>query len=267
MFPLLSRVLLWLLIGAIAYTLFQRVYPQSNFFGRFVLGFFLVVLALAFINPNEPAVSSVWQVVSFPLKPLGAAILMLIFAAQKIKGGDIAKPGGYLLGWALTILLLASTPAVAYFLVRAPLAMLGDDARISQEIIQKVQLASATETNQKSQTVLLLAQATNAPTIGSNLESNLGSNLGSNVTSDVTSNVLGDTILPAEELGRATLAFNPQHVSVRPYLLQNPSAIRTRGLRLQDFVPTAETLQITTNVWESYLNQIYFFLGGRNVRR
>ncbi len=254
MFPLLSRVLLWLLIGAIAYTLFQRVYPQSNFFGRFVLGFFLVVLALAFINPNEPAVSSVWQVVSFPLKPLGAAILMLIFAAQKIKGGDIGKPGGYLVGWALTILLLASTPAVAYFLVRAPLAMLGDDARISQEIIQKVQLASATETNRKSEVVLLLAQAINAPTIGSNL------------ASDVTSNVLGDTILPAEELGRATLAFNPQDVSVRPYLLQNPTAIRTRGLRLQDFVPTAETLQITTNAWESYLNQIYFFLGGGRRR-
>ncbi|MBW4512680.1 MAG: hypothetical protein KME64_40240 [Scytonematopsis contorta HA4267-MV1] len=257
MFPLLSRVLLWLLIGAIAYTLFQRVYPQSNFFGRFVLGFFLVVLALAFINPNEPAVSSVWQVVSFPLKPLGASILMMIFAAQKIKGGAIDKPGGYLLGWALTILLLASTPAVAYFLVRAPLAMLGDDARLSQEIIQKVQLASATETSRKSEVVLLLAQAINAPTIGLNTGSNVA---------DVTSNVLGDTILPAEELGRATLAFNPQDVSLRPYLLQNPGAIRTRGLRLQDFVPTAETLQITTNAWESYLNQIYFFLGGGRRR-
>lgn len=243
MFPLLSRVLLWLLIGAIAYTLFQKVYPQSNFFGRFVLGFFLVILALAFINPAEPAVNSLWQVVSFPLKPLGASILMLIFAAQKIKAGGIDKPGGYLLGWALTILLLASTPAVAYFLVRAPLAMLGEDAVISQEITQKIQLASANGTNVKSETLLLLAQATNAPAIASD--------------------AVGDAILPASALGETTLAFNPTDVKVPPYLLQNPEAIRTRGLRLQDFVPTAETLQITTNVWEAYLNSIYGFLGGR----
>ena len=144
MFLLLSRVLLWLLIGTIVYSLFQRFYPTGTFVGRLVLVIVLVVLALSFVNPNEPAVASLWRLISFPLKPLGASVLMLIFAAQKIKGGGIDKPGGYLVGWALTILLLSSTPAIAYFLVRAPVAMVGDPTLASRDIVQNYQLASST---------------------------------------------------------------------------------------------------------------------------
>ncbi|TAE59221.1 MAG: hypothetical protein EAZ76_17310 [Nostocales cyanobacterium] len=209
MFQLLSRVLLWLLIGVVAYSLFQRFYPAVNFFGRFVLGIVLVILALAFLNPSEPAVASLWRFISFPLKPLGAASLMMVIAAQKIKGGGIEKPGGYLLGWALTILLLSSTPAIAYFLVRSPIAAIVPPPTL----------------------VAVQPQFTNA-----------------NGVSDITSG----GILPGG------------NVKIPSYLLQNPQAISTRGLRVEDFVPNAETLQLTTQVWESYLNQIYIFLRGRS---
>ncbi|MBD2385474.1 hypothetical protein [Cylindrospermum sp. FACHB-282] len=220
MFLLLSRVLLWLLIAAVALSFFQRFYPTGTFVGRLVLGLLLFVLVLAFISPNEPAIASLWRFVSFPLKPLGASVLMLMFAAQKIKGGGIDKPGGYLLGWSLTILLLSSTPAIAYFLVRTPgIAMVPT-----------------------SGTLVALAPVT--PTIN-------------------ISDVVGNSILPAGDMNRAALAFNSMAVKVPPYLLQNPQEIRTRGLRVEDFVPSAETLQLTTQVWESYLNQIYFFLRGR----
>lgn len=208
MFQLLSRVLLWLLIGVIAYTVFQKLYPAVNVTGRFVLGIILVVLALAFFNPSEPAVASLWRFISFPLKPLGASVLMLIFAAQKIKGGGIEKPGGSLLGWALTILLLSSTPAIAYFLVRSPIAA----------IVPPPTLVAFD------------------PVIAN-----------SNSISDVVSS----SILPVGDM------------KMPSYLLQNPQAISTRGLRVEDFVPNAETLQLTTQVWESYLNQIYVFLRGR----
>ena len=205
MFLLLSRVLLWLLIGTIVYSLFQRFYPSGSFVGRLVLVVILVIVALSFLNPSEPAVASLWRVLSFPLRPLGASVLLMIFAAQRIKGGGIDKPGGYLVGWALTILLLASTPAVAYFLYRAP-------------------LVTATPT---SGTLVALGQQTTAANI-----------------SDVT----GDGIL----------SYN---LRVPPYLLQgNPQDIRARGLRLEDFVPNAETLQLTTRTWESYLVEIYRFL-------
>ncbi|MDZ8090195.1 MAG: hypothetical protein RMY16_32275 [Nostoc sp. DedQUE12b] len=212
MFLLLSRVLLWLLIGTIVYSLFQRFYPSGTFVGRLILVVILVIVALSFLNPSEPAVASLWRMLSFPLKPLGASVLLMILAAQKIKGGGIEKPGGYLIGWALTILLLASTPAVAYFLYRAPLAMTGETS-----------VASATPT---SGTLVALGQPTTA-----------------NI-SDVT----GDSIL----------SYN---LRVPPYLLQgNPQDIRTRGLRLEDFVPNSETLQLTTRTWESYLVEIYRFL-------
>ncbi|RCJ36906.1 hypothetical protein A6770_14855 [Nostoc minutum NIES-26] len=217
MFLLLSRVLLWLLIGTIVYSLFQRFYPSGTFVGRVVLVIVLIVIALSFVNPNEPAVASLWRLVSFPLKPLGASALLLIFAAQKIKGGGIDKPGGYLVGWALTILLLSSTPAIAYFLVRTPIAASLD-------------------------TGTLVA-------------------LGQNTTSATISDVVGDNILPTRDMSRA-IAFNSVDIKVPPYLLQNPQDIRTRGLRIEDFVPSAATLQLTTQVWESYLNQVYFFLRG-----
>lgn len=213
MFLLLSRVLLWLLIGTIVYSLFQRFYPSGTFVGRLILVVILVIIALSFVNPNEPAVASLSRLLSFPLKPLGASVLLMIFASQRIKGGGIEKPGGYLIGWALTILLLASTPAVAYFLYRAPLAMTG-----------KTYVATATPT---SGTLVALGQPSTTPNI-----------------SDVT----GDSIL----------SYN---LRVPPYLLQgSPQDIRTRGLRLEDFVPNAETLQLTTRTWESYLFEIYRFL-------
>ncbi len=204
MFLLLSRVLLWLLILAILVSLFQRFYPTGTFVGRLVLVILFVVILLSFVNPNEPAVASLWEVVSFPLKPLGAAILLLIFAAQRLKGGALDKPGGLYVAWALIILLLASTPAVAYFLVRAPIA-----------------------TTPTSETLVAFRQ-----------DSIPGS------VSDV--------------------AMNSLNVSVSPYLLETPVYnIPRRGLRLEDFVPNAETLALTTRVWETYLNQVYFFLRGR----
>lgn len=228
MFSLLTRVLLWLLIGAIAYTLFQRFYPKGTFIGRVILGILFVVLVLAFVNPNEPAVNSLWKLVSFPLKPLGASVLMMGFAAQKINKGGIDNPGGFLVGWSLLILMLASTPAVAYFLYRAPLTAMAGETYI----------ASAAPT--ASTLVALMPETTTAK----------------------ISDVVGDSILSPQELNSATIAFNPLAVKVAPYLLQNPQDIRTRGLRIEDFVPSAETLQLTTRVWESYLDQIYGFLRG-----
>ncbi|BAY25440.1 hypothetical protein NIES2100_52460 [Calothrix sp. NIES-2100] len=242
MFLLLSRVLLWLLIGTIVYSFFQRFYPSGNFVGRLVIVIMLIVLALAFINPNEPAVASLWRLISFPLKPLGASVLMLIFAAQRIKGGGIDKPGGYLLGWALTILLLASTPAIAYFLVRSPIATTTLNPSLpTLERVQNVRLASGYELNPASEILVASVPEPNA-----------------NI-----SDVMGNGILPSSDLVRSTIALNPLDLKVPPYLLQNPQEIRTRGLRLEDFVPSAETLQLTTQAWESYLNQIYFFLRGR----
>ncbi|MDZ7961248.1 MAG: hypothetical protein RMY34_25770 [Aulosira sp. DedQUE10] len=243
MFLLLSRVLLWLLIGTVVYSFFQRFYPTGNFVGRLVIVILLIVIALAFLNPNEPAVASLWRMISFPLKPLGASVLMMIFAAQRIKGGGIDKPGGYLLGWALTILLLSSTPAIAYFLVRAPIATVGNSQLATLERVENMRLASSSgQLAPGSETLVALVPE--------------------NTTANI-SDVVRNGILPPADMVGSTIALNPLGLKVPPYLLQNPQDIRSRGLRIEDFVPSAETLQVTTQVWESYLNQIYVFLRGR----
>ncbi|WP_017651314.1 hypothetical protein [Fortiea contorta] len=243
MFRTLTLILVWLLIGTIAYSLFQRFYPKGTFLGRVVLGVLFVILLLAFVNPNDPAVLSLWRLISFPLKPLGASVLLLIFAAQRIKGGGIDGPGGYLLGWALAILMLSSTPAIAYFLVRSPVAMISEPQLVTQQVVPNFQLASAVE------------QA--APTPGTLVALSTANPVNS------ISDIAGDKILPSTSLNQVTLSFNSLKVTVPPYLLQNPQEIRTRGLRPEDFVPNAETLQLTTQVWDSYLSQIYGFLRGR----
>ena len=135
--------------------------------------------------------------------------MLLIIAAQRIKGGGIEKPGGYLLGWPLAILLFSSTPAIAYFLVRTPIATM---------LTPPVLVAS----------------------------------LPLGISSNIASDVVGVGML------------NSDSVNIPSYLLQTPQAISNRGLRVEDFVPSAETLQLTTQVWESYLNQIYVFLRGRS---
>jgi hypothetical protein len=209
MFLLLSRILLWLLIGTIVYSLFQRVYPTGNFAGRFLLILLLLIVVLSFVNPDEPAVAALWEFVSFPLKPLGASILLLFFGAQKIvKGGGIDKPGGYYLGWALGILILSSTPVVAYFLGNPPVPAAG----------------------LPPETLVAL--------------------------NPVTTDVAGNNILPN---------FDSLDMKAPPILLQNPQEIRTRGLRIEYFVPNAQTLQQTTLIWESYLREISIFLRGRRT--
>ncbi|MBF2067595.1 MAG: hypothetical protein IGS39_24730 [Calothrix sp. C42_A2020_038] len=208
MFVMLSRVLLWLLLGTIVYSLFQRFYPTGTFFGRFVLAVLLIVLVLSFFNPGGTGtvVSPLWQFISFPLKPLGASILLMIFAAQRLKGGTIEKPGGYLLGWALTILLIASTPAFAFFLVNP-----GFTAMLPE--------------GQPRQTLVALAS-----------QSDVSGVVNGTLRSDVPS-----------------------------YLMQaTPTDVQRRGrIALEDFIPNAQTLAITSRAWETYLNQVFFFLRGR----
>ena len=77
------------------------------------------------------------------------------------------------------------------------------------------------------------------------------------------SGIVSDTIIPQLNAGQTTIALNPSSINIRPYLLQRPQQIRRRGLRLEDFVPNADTLELTTEVWERYLNQVNSFLRPR----
>jgi hypothetical protein len=72
----------------------------------------VLVLILAFQDPTDRIIGPVWDILSFPLKPLGLAVVLLAFALRKgIKYAD-----GNLVLWALIVLWVFSTPLVAYWL-------------------------------------------------------------------------------------------------------------------------------------------------------
>lgn len=111
MFDLLTRILLWLLIGTILWYVFIRFIPRVylTWLGGLIVFAFVI---LAFLDPTNRTVSSVWGILSLPLKPLGLVIFLLLSAlkdgTKKIAANQVVA--------ALLILLLSSMPIVAYWL-------------------------------------------------------------------------------------------------------------------------------------------------------
>ncbi|NER21017.1 MAG: YdcF family protein [Symploca sp. SIO1B1] len=112
MFLLLTQILLWGLITYILYRLLTEVIPKQYFT---LLGalFLFGIIALAFFFPNDQLVSAAWKVISFPLKPLGAAIVLLIIALRQ----GLAKSQN-LVVTAMVVLLISSMPFFANLLAQ-----------------------------------------------------------------------------------------------------------------------------------------------------
>ncbi len=63
------------------------------------------LIVMAFFSPTNPVVSTLWNILSFPLKPVGATIVLLSIALRK----GLEKSKNLVLA-ALLIMLLSSTP-------------------------------------------------------------------------------------------------------------------------------------------------------------
>ncbi|MGB5962477.1 MAG: YdcF family protein [Coleofasciculaceae cyanobacterium] len=112
MFLLLTQVLLWLLVTVLLYNLLVKVIPKSYLT---LLGglFVFAIIVLAFFFPGERLVATAWSVLSFPLKPVGATILLLSVALnQGLKNRNQIVA-------ALMILLITSTPFFSTLLARS----------------------------------------------------------------------------------------------------------------------------------------------------
>lgn len=112
MFLLLTQVLLWLLVTVILYNLLVKVIPKSYLT---LLGglFIFAIIVLAFFFPGERLVATAWSVLSFPLKPVGATILLLSVALNQ----GLKKRNQVVA--ALLILLISSTPFFSTLLARS----------------------------------------------------------------------------------------------------------------------------------------------------
>jgi hypothetical protein len=109
-FVLLTQILLWVIITFILYRLLTEVIPKQYF--TLLGGLFLfAIIALAFFFPNDGLVSAAWNIISFPLKPLGAAIVLLIVALRNGLKQNLVVT-------ALVILLISSMPFFANLLAQ-----------------------------------------------------------------------------------------------------------------------------------------------------
>lgn len=108
---ILTRVLIIALLVWLIWYVIDKIIPKQylTVLGGLVLVLFLI---LAFQDPTDRIAGPVWDILSFPLKPLGLAVVLLACALRKgIKSAD-----GNLVLWALIVLWVFSTPLVAYWL-------------------------------------------------------------------------------------------------------------------------------------------------------
>lgn len=109
---LLTRILVWAAVGLLIWWVLLKFIPR-NFLTWFGGSIILGLIVLSFLEPNDQTVSAIWQVISFPLTPLGATIVLLLIAVS----GGVKNVKGRQVIAALTILLISSIPLVARTLV------------------------------------------------------------------------------------------------------------------------------------------------------
>ncbi len=112
MLVLLTRVLLWASVGVLIWYILARIIPKKflTWFGGVIL---ILLLVLSFADPDDSTVSVIWQILSFPLTPLGAAIVFL--GAALTEGPK--KPRGTPAAIALAILIFSSIPIFSQWIV------------------------------------------------------------------------------------------------------------------------------------------------------
>lgn len=299
MFLLLTRILLWLLIGTIFYRLLLNIIPRKylTWFGGLVLFIFVV---LSFINPAQsPLVSNAWSILSFPFTPLGASILLLMIALR----GGVKKVSGNQVMAALLILVLSSLPIVAYNLAqssergavrveRRPFAAQTQAAgRVGAIVVQaengQADLPAAAQSYRQqlasgNAPIVIVNTKNNPDNVTTQLEragvpasqiivERRSADLRS--SAEETAQILKSRgisnrrviiISPALTSRRATLTFANLGLMALPQstdFLTNVGQAAT-SLRVENFVPNIEALTITTRVVKEFLISVYYFLRG-----
>ncbi|MCL1472979.1 YdcF family protein [Argonema antarcticum] len=126
MFSTLTQIMLIVLIGVIVWQALVKGTGNDakprDYLAWFGLILILLFLILSFITPHTPAVTTFGSILTFPLKPLGLAILLLFFGLGEIKKREkerIISPKGINQIWAaFLILTIFSLPLVANLLAQ-----------------------------------------------------------------------------------------------------------------------------------------------------
>lgn len=109
---LLTRILIWAAVGLLIYWVLLKFIPR-NFLTWFGGAIILALIVLSFISPDDQTIGGIWQVISLPLTPLGASVILLMISLSQ----GMKKVNGRYVTIALLILLLSSIPLIARTLV------------------------------------------------------------------------------------------------------------------------------------------------------
>lgn len=308
MFLLLTQVLLWLLITVIIYNLLLKVIPRAylTLLGGFLL---FAIIVLAFFFPNEPLVRTAWSILSFPLKPVGATIVLLAAALnQGLKRNLIVA--------ALMILLLSSIPIVSQVLARplefgvtpqptttatpavGAIVVLGQGTtqpslpprtqiQLTDEGSNRIRRAAQLyqeQVNTGNQPIVIASagpEANNVATVLNQFGVPEGQIVTEPRSQDLrTSAVEVNRILSTRGVGgrpvylvtsainsrRARLAFSQAGVNVvtqpASFVSTEPRTREAQQLTVQSFIPSVESLTVSTRILEEFYTTIYYSLRG-----
>jgi uncharacterized SAM-binding protein YcdF (DUF218 family) len=110
MFLLITRLILWLLIFWAFWHFFKKIVPGNwyTYLGIFGL---TILLFLFLFDPSDRVAYAAWQFISFPLRPLGLALILLAMPVLGRKG-DFNKNSVSQITFAFWILFICSLPIV-----------------------------------------------------------------------------------------------------------------------------------------------------------
>lgn len=149
---ILIRIVLLLIIGAIAYKIWQILGGKDNsLISRILFILILLLIISALISPDSSAGIVVFGFFSIFFKPLGLSILLLLMATVFIRNGGIMNPGANLILIALLILIISSTPVFAQSLAQ----------QVEQSAIKTVQTDLCC--GERAGAIVLLGQGTTEP--------------------------------------------------------------------------------------------------------
>lgn len=111
MFELITQIIIlaaiYFLVRFVLLSFIERKY--LTWLGGIVL---VLLMVLAFLEPTNRTVGLLWGILSFPLRPLGLVLILLVYAVRK----GYKQVAGPQIMAALLILLICSLPVTAYLL-------------------------------------------------------------------------------------------------------------------------------------------------------
>jgi uncharacterized SAM-binding protein YcdF (DUF218 family) len=154
MFLLLSRIIiLFLLIMVVKHLWEQAGGKDSVLLQRLLILLVITLAILSFFAPDSTIGAAVLSVLSFILKPLGLSMIILVAATAMITNGAIKNPAPSMILIALLILIVSSTPIVAFWLAE----------RSELEALKAIKFNSCCQ--EKAAAIVLLGQGTTKPGI------------------------------------------------------------------------------------------------------